>query len=158
MRPKVSDLIKHRGTKCFYTGLTCVISTIEKDRDNPLRASREHLVAKSICNLHIDNNTVVAAAGINSIVGRAPLAVKFHIKKSLVNYIKNEIANYTESDEIYRSCKSRTLNILKRFKVNGSYPWEWDQFTGAKRAELFYEYSLLLTHEEKQLLRLKGIQ
>lgn len=148
----LQELIKNKGNRCFYTGIPCVTP---KTNAKINEASTEHLITRArTFNGHIENDIVIAARGINNLVGCAPLKVKFTIKKELSLFVKTLPENIDDNTKIYL-CMNKTKEILKSYKIFKIYPWGWKGIDDNKVKEkelMKREYMKLLTPEEKWVI------
>jgi len=102
---------------CFYSGLD-----LFKIKD--AKCSIEHLIPQSILPSgykSLDVNIVAADSKINQLVGCAPLAIKFALKKYLS---KLEIITlpYEKLLDVHRG---QTELFLSQYKIDRVYPWDW---------------------------------
>lgn len=152
---KAVGYFESKDLRCFYTGLpliTCV------NNHHPLTASLEHLVP--VCSIFLDQhnmpiNIVPAATLFNSLVGNAPLSVKFGLKAFLETFTVHPALDEMSVVAIYKKAVQKYLN---QFKRHGQFFWSWSNYQGKKnesetthlfkKLELYKRYLALLTEEE----------
>jgi len=135
---------------CFYTGVTLV-----QKQNNPWHVTIEHLVPQHTTKEGIDRNLVFAAACVNSMVGHAPLRVKFELKNELCS---GKLVFFPKMDHNKRADQTKKFikGFLSKFCVKGSnnYPWNFYCETNMDlRSKLHKIYWELLTEEEQELVR-----
>jgi hypothetical protein len=146
---KTKNFFNRHGSICFYTGINCVVG----DANSVLSASREHLVPqKRRCKAKIKNNIVVAASQINSVIGNAPLKVKYMIKKEIREFIKTLPEDMTDVKKI-RKCCNEINEIFDELRVFGYLPWEvYNGSDATEKRVLHRVYNDLLTPEEQWVI------
>lgn len=145
---------------CFFTGLPLEQSKGPQERGGePLMCSQEHLISKTLLRKRkvvMSNkghgrggiNLVHASALVNSIVGHAPIKVKFALKKHF------EGIEFLSMDKEYlrKTLRSILKDFFNSYRVHGLYPWEWNvgKLTKTERKEVYEALLTLLTDEEKE--------
>lgn len=143
--------------RCFYSGLQLIrlhSRTVQDDAPKAIRYSREHLLPKTLMRkrkVEADGHTVPASTLINSLVGIAPIRVKFALKDHLRNMDFEALSDITLRQKIETAVK----DFLNQYKVHELYPWEWaggkqKSHTKAQRKEIYSALLTLLTDEEKE--------
>lgn len=150
MKPtSVRDTLGYRT--CFYTGMRMKFRV---EHGNPMMATTEHLVSSSYhkkMERGIEKNLVLACAFINTLVGNAPLRVKYQIRETIRNL--NVLPILTEEQLIAMYSKI-AQDILKSYRIEGInvLPWNWNACRDRKyREKLKARFYEILTDEEKIL-------
>lgn len=175
------------GYRCFYTGL----KVKKKGKKGTHKASVEHLISLSIFDNKKFNrlkkkkpeliniihqfrrdNSVASTTWINSMIGNAPLIVKYDLRNHLQNIIVPQGSSLKQERTIY---SDTALKFLRSYCPEGkhwNYPWQWQtqnsrngstptdtnypfksRYYNAKRQNILKQiYMDLLTKEEKLLL------
>lgn len=137
---------------CFYTGLPLLRLNESMTRNSqPLAYSTEHLLSKTMIRkrkLLVDNNTVPASALVNSIVGNAPLKVKYALKAHFAGLRPPSL----QVEYLIPFLKVEAMGFLSRYKIHKRYPWEWSNkgLTKKHRKEVYNALLALLSDEEKE--------
>lgn len=152
--------------RCFFTGvyLTSV------DTDDKMRASIEHLVPppkdrKDRYKRKLYDapwNLVWACAHANSLLGNAPLVVKYAFKRFCEENAEFEpkMDNKKLAGHIGRLYSKFIVQYQVKCgnKRGTDFPWRWKCYTKPEqhpiRARLYVRYAQMLTTEEKQLVML----
>jgi len=147
-RISISHLRKNLPRKCFYTGLP--LTKNKKHKPDPLGFSLEHLISKVLDKerqLPLDKNIVPCCRLINSMIGDAPLKVKFALKEHFKTVIF--MPNMPKS-LLIKTINNLTCIFLKNYKYKNYYPWEWNNLknNNNKRIMVYKAYLDLLTVEE----------
>ncbi len=143
--------------KCFYSGLELIrlhSPTVQGDAPKAIRYSCEHLLPKTLMRkrkVQATRNTVPASTLINSLIGAAPIRVKFALKEHLKNNEFESLSNVPLREKMETTVK----DFLNQYKVHELFPWEWaggkqKAHTKAQRKEIYRALLDLLTEEEKE--------
>jgi len=151
-------LFRSNSLTCFYSGIK--LRTDQGD-SHGLKASIEHLVPVSTIKqgVHgIKKNKVPCATCINSMIGNAPLVVKYALK----DFFKTFTFHPALNDKDIVAIMKHTVSIfLEDYKIHGMVVWSWHEYLGKKKLsknirlerkrELYADYLLLLTEEEMSI-------
>ena len=143
--------------RCFYSGLKLIrlnSPTVQDDAPKAIRYSREHLLPRTVMRKRKvkARHIVPASTLINSLVGAAPITVKFALKEHF------KTIDYLDSlgDIALRQTREHIVKrFLDRYRVHSLYPWNWDggklnRISKEERKEIYTALLDLLTEEEKE--------
>lgn len=137
-----------RKVQCFYSGET--LDT--KSRD----ATIEHLLSVKVAKIQNTKfNLVPAHNRLNSVVGHAPLVVKYRVRDELRSLVM--FPGLSEKQRIL-AFQNAAVQILDSYRISGIRVWEWKhkkfspntpkEVSGKIIAKLKKAYRELLTEEE----------
>lgn len=143
--------------RCFYSGLQLIrlnSPTVQDDAPKAIRYSREHLLPKTVMRKRKvqARHTVPASTLINSLVGSAPIKVKFALKEHFKTiYYLDSLSDIALRQTLEHIVKG----FLGQYRVHGLYPWNWDggkqnRISKEERREIYDALLDLLTEEEKE--------
>jgi len=148
------EYVRSTYSTCFYTGVKLIDDTY----------SVEHLVSQdALRKIHKfvkrdQWNLVASHRDINSVLGNAPLTVKFAVKEFLSTVTIFPGLDDEKKIQAYAFAATQYMEI---YRVNGVMPWRWQSKVfkknvskadqKIKRAELRTAYMALLTKEEIEL-------
>ena len=151
-------IFRSKDLTCFYSGVKLHTDVPAKDQ---LRLTVEHLIPtcnSAQGNHHIRHNMVPAAGFINTMIGNAPLAIKFGLKKHLSGLAFHPSLN---DAELVKTIKACAKIYLDQFYLHKHHFWSWRAFQGKgnecakvktrKQRELYEAYYKLLLPEEIQV-------
>ncbi len=143
--------------KCFYSGLQLIrlhSSTVQGDAPKAVRYSREHLLPKTLMKKRKleARHTVPASTLINSLVGTAPIKVKFALKE---HFKTIDGLDTLTNIALRQAIEDIVREFLGQYRVHDLYPWNWyggrqKAHTKTQRKEIYQAMLDLLTDEEKE--------